>query len=297
LAFAACGGGGGSDDGFNPLPNQAPPAQTELGGLVGPEGLTFDASGNLYAGSTTGRITRVSPSGAVSVFAETGRSLAGLATGPQNEIFAAAFGAGEIIGVSQNGVMRIAAFALDSPNAIAFDPNQRMLVSESGYQGFPGISVIESDGTYRVLAEDFASPNGLAFGPDGMLYVADTFRNHIVRMTYDSANTILGAPEIYAIGIGLPDGIAFDKAGNLYVAASGQIWVVLPDDNGGNNRSSRPFVVSGDLAGPASVAFGFGSGRDTGRLYFANFGFPSLGSGTSLASTLVGIPGLPLNAP
>jgi gluconolactonase len=294
LGIAACGGGGGSDDGFNRLPNQAPPAQTELAGLIGPEGLTFDSEGNLYAGSTTGRITRISPAGAVSVFAETGRSLAGLATGPQDEIYAAAFAAGEVIAVSQDGVMRVATSAIDGPNAIAFDSQQRALVTALGVGGFPQVAVIQSDTTYVTLTEAIPSPNGIAFGTDGMLYVADTFMNRIVRMSYNDRGEV-GAPEVYATGIGLPDGIAFDKAGNLYVASAGQIWVVLP--GGGSNRSSRPFVVSGDLAGPASLAFGSGRDRDTGRLYFTNFGFPTLGSGTTVASTLVGIPGLPLYAP
>ena len=38
----------------------------------------------------TGRITRITPDGFVSVFVETGRSLTGLATGPQDTIWAAA---------------------------------------------------------------------------------------------------------------------------------------------------------------------------------------------------------------
>ncbi|HZR83138.1 MAG TPA: SMP-30/gluconolactonase/LRE family protein [Candidatus Binatia bacterium] len=295
-AVAACGGGGGGDkpNDFNALPDPAPPAGVELGGLIGPEGLTFDSAGNLYAGSTTGRITRISPSGVVSVFAETGRSLAGLATGPQDEIFAAAFNTGEVVAVGQDSVMRVATSGLDGPNAMVFDPQQRLLVTALGIGGFPQVATVQPDTTYLTITEEIPSPNGIAFGPDGFLYIADTFMNRIVRMTYNDRGEV-GAPETYATGIGFPDGIAFDKAGHLFVAASGQIWVVLPD--GTSNRRSQPFVVSGALDGPASLAFGFGPGRDTGRLYFTNYGFPSLGSGTTVASVLVGIPGEPLFAP
>ncbi len=42
--------------GFNPLPDPAPPAGIEAGGLIGPEGLCFDSNGNLYVGSTTGHM-------------------------------------------------------------------------------------------------------------------------------------------------------------------------------------------------------------------------------------------------
>jgi sugar lactone lactonase YvrE len=167
-------------------------------------------------------------------------------------------------------------------------------VTALGLGGFPQVARIQPDATFIAVTESIPSPNGIAFGTDGMLYVADTFMNRIVRMTYDDQGNA-GPPETYANGIGFADGIAFDKAGHLFVATAGQVWVVIPDDT--SNRIAKPFVISGDLAGPASLAFGFGTDRDTGRLYFTNYGFPSLGTGTTVASTLVGIPGQPLFAP
>src|SRR5262249_46851112 len=158
--------GGNHPLGFNPLPDPAPPAETVVGGLVGPEGLCFDSHGNLYVGSTTGRVTRVSPEGATSVLAETGRSLAGLATGPHDEIFAAAFNTGEVLAVSQDGTIRVATSGLDSPNGITFDREQRPLVSAFGIGGFPLIALIEPNATFQALTEDVPSPNGIAFGSD-----------------------------------------------------------------------------------------------------------------------------------
>jgi sugar lactone lactonase YvrE len=274
------------------LPNPPPAAEVDVFDLTGPEGLTFDSNGNLYVGSTTGRITRVSNDGVPSVFAETGRQLAGLATGPQNEIFAAAFTTGEVLAVSQDGAMRVATSGLDGPNGIVFDRFQRPLVSAFGIGGRPQIVLIEFDGTYQTLTREIPSPNGMAFGPDGMLYVADTFMNRVVRMSQADSGD-LTTPEIYASGLGFPDGIAFDDKGDLFVASAGQVWVVLPEEAPG----VRPFVTSGTLDGPASVAFGFGTGRDRSRLYFTNYGFPLLGSGTTVAQVRVGISGNPLYAP
>ncbi|MEW6271544.1 MAG: SMP-30/gluconolactonase/LRE family protein [Thermodesulfobacteriota bacterium] len=293
LAFcaAACGGGGGDDPGSK-LPNPVPPAGTEVSGLTGPEGLTFDSNGVLYVGSTTGRITRVYPEGFTDVFAETGRSLAGLATGPQNEIFAAAFSTGEVIAVSQDGVMRVATSGLDGPNGIVFDRFQRALVSAFGLGGRPQVAMIEFDGTYQTLTREIPSPNGMAFGTDGLLYVADTFNNRVVRMQ-QSDDGELSLPEVYASGLGFPDGIAFDDRGNLFVAGAGSVWVVIPDEA----PAARPFVTSGDVNGPASLAFGFGTSRDRSRLYFTNYGYPLLGSGTTVASVRVGIAGNRLYAP
>ena len=56
-------------------------------------------------------------------------------------------------------------------------------------------------------------------------------------------------------------------------------------------------VTSGDLNGPASLGFGFGTDRDRSRLYFTNYGWPVLGSGTTVASVKVGISGAKLFAP
>jgi hypothetical protein len=291
LGATACGGGGGGDPAGR-LPDPVPPAQSELVGLVGPEGLTFDSNGVLYAGSTTGRITRITPDGVIGVFAETGRALTGLATGPQDEIYAAAFNAGEVLAIAQDGTMRIATSGLDGPNGIVFDRFQRPLVSAIGFGGRPQIALIEFDGTYQTLTREIPSPNGMAFGPDGQLYVADTFQNRVVRMR-QSDNGELSSPEVYASGLGFPDGIAFDDRGDLFVAGAGQVWVVLPE----SAPAVQPFVTSGDLDGPASLAFGFGSGRDRSRLYFTNYGYPVLGSGTTVASVKVGISGAHLFAP
>ncbi len=291
LAAAACGGGKHHDPDKR-LPDPAPPAEVDVFNLTGPEGLCFDSNGNLYVGSTTGRITRITPDGVPSVFAETGRNLAELATGPQDEIFAAAFQTGEVLAISQDGVMRVATSGLDGPNAIVFDRFQRPLVSAFGLGGNPQIVRIEFDTTYQTLTREIPSPNGMAFGPDGLLYVADTLMNRIVRMSQTDAGD-LSAPEVYASGIGLPDGIAFDEKGDLFVASAGQVWVVLPEEA----PSVRPFVTEGALDGPASLAFGFGNGRDRSRLYFTNYGFPALGTGTTVAQVRVGIAGNRLYAP
>lgn len=296
LVLGGCSAGGdNSDEQFNQLPNPGGGASTELGNLNGPEGLTFDSDGNLFAGSQTGRITLITPRGEIFVFVETNRQLAGLAAGPEDEIYAAAFLTGEVLAVSREGTVRVVTGGLDSPNGIVFDKNKTPLVSAFGLQGGAQIARIERDGRWRTLSQDVVSPNGMAFGRDGRLYVAETFNNRVVAMTIDEAGD-LGEPEIYASGLPLADGIAFDQENNLFVAGSGKIFVVVNDPE----KSLREFTndfTGGDVNGPASLAFGAGRNRDPGLLYFTNFGFPSLGTGTTVASVFVGIPGEPLFAP
>jgi sugar lactone lactonase YvrE len=291
--FAVACGGGGSDGGeTQSLPNPPPAAEFRVGQLEGPEGLCFDSVGNLYIGSTTGRITRVAPDGSRTIFAETGRSLAGLATGPQDEIFAAAFNTGEVLAVSQDGVIRVATFGLDGPNGIVFDDRQRALVSALGLGGDPQVAIIQPDTTYQTLTTLIPSPNGMAFGPDGQLYVADTFMNRIVRLEIDGPGQAGTTPEVYASGIGLPDGIAFDEQGNLYVAGDGIIVVITAGD-----LNFISYGTTGAIDYPASLAFLIAeNGRPENTLYFTNYGFP-LGSGTTVSSIFTGIRGQQLNAP
>ena len=289
LGLQACGGGDGGEFGRLEIP--APPAQVTASGFDGPFGLTFDSAGYLYVGSVSGHITRIAPDGRREVWVETGHSLAGLTTGPQDEIFAAAPNAGQVLAISQGRSIRVATSGLDTPTAIVFDRNDRALVSARGVvRGDAQIAVIEFDTTFRTLTKDILSPTGMAFAPNGRLYVADTERNRVVELEIDGFGEARNL-RVAASGIELPTGIAFDKRGDMFVTGGNRIWTVRP-----SGAVLEAYVVGGALDYPASLAFGFGDGRDRKQMFFTNYGFP-LGSGTTVAHTWVGIEGQDLFAP
>ncbi|MDR3417622.1 MAG: NHL repeat-containing protein [Nevskia sp.] len=204
-----------------------------------PQGLAFDAKGNLYVADTGDHIIRkVTPSGQVTTIAGS--------SGQR----------GTVDGAGSN-----ARFSL--PNAIAVDKQGNLYVADSfnetirkispdgkvttiaGMAGQPGIT----DGIGVNAKFDF--PRGLAIDLNGTLFV--TAENAIRKITPDGVvSTLAGNSAHYRPGtkeeadqvgsrdgLGVqarfdsPAGITIDKDGNLYVADEGNDMIrkVTPDGN------------------------------------------------------------------
>jgi hypothetical protein len=114
-----------------PLPVEA---FTVVNGLDGPQG-SASARRVLYIGNTTGVITRVDSSGTPSQL-PTRSAPGGLACGPQGRS-SRPRSTRRVLGVSQEGVVRVVTAGLDGPNALVFDSQQNLLVSAFGLNRFP----------------------------------------------------------------------------------------------------------------------------------------------------------------
>ena len=67
---------------------------------------------------------------------------------------------------------------LDCPSAVAIDTNNLVYVSEDGNHC---VSVFTSEGQFVVsFGRVLNSPCGLAVDDSGVVYVCDTFNNHVV---------------------------------------------------------------------------------------------------------------------
>ncbi|MEY3895087.1 MAG: hypothetical protein RLZZ214_606, partial [Verrucomicrobiota bacterium] len=184
-----------------------------------PEGVTVDASGNVYVADTANqRIRKITPAGVVTTVAGTGNL-------------------GRV-----NGTAASATFW--NPAAIALDPSGNLYVAESTGNA---VRKITAEGVVSNLAGGgpspystltgttdgpgasalFSGPRGIGWHPSGDLIVADTNNHRIRRIRPDGVvSTIAGSSAGFAEGAGesalfnVPWSLAVDAAGVTYVADS-----------------------------------------------------------------------------
>lgn len=239
-------------------------------GLTGPEGLAFERSGTLIAGSATGEVLRITRDGAKTVLANLGEPLAGVTVLRDRSILVAAFNSNRVWRVHPvSGASQVFASNIPGANFIVQTRRGHIFVSASN----SGEILEISTGTPITRASGLAFPNGLALFRR-YLYVAELGGGSISRMRVDRQGQ-LGPIEVFATGLTAPDGIAFDRVGNLLVVGGDTLSVV---DQRGNVSvlSTHPL-----LNWPSNIAFGRRRGFPFDDLYLANFGLP-LGSGTEI---------------
>lgn len=230
------------------------------------EGIVFDSGGNAYV--SHGRvISRVSPNGKRSVWAETG------APGGHKIL---PDGAHLVCDGSQHAVLRLdpqgkiigkASSECDGkpllePNDLALDPKGGFYFTDSGgsrEQSVGSIHFVDVQGKTHVAARGLHFPNGIVLRPDGKsLLVSESLRNRI--LSYD----VLGPGRLGPMRVfaslpakqdgqidNRPDGLCLDQHGNLYVAHYGMSMVEVLSRKG---RLIRQFPAG--VLTASNVAFG-----------------------------------------
>lgn len=182
-------------------------------------GLAVDANGFVYvAGGDSNMVVKVSPVGAVAIFAGTGArgSVDGLA--------------------AQATFAYVAAVALDRGGNVYVADRDNFTVRRISPGGFvttvAGTAGLSGAADGVGAAARFAGPAGIAVDPTGAVYVADAgtysaFNNTIRKISVDGAvSTIAGKVGVNTPvdGVGIaasfanPQGIAVDSFGNVFVA-------------------------------------------------------------------------------
>lgn len=222
-----------------------------------PEGLAFDAEGNLWAGGEAGQVYCIDPAGRTRVAAECGGFTLGMAFSRDGELFVCNSTKG-VLRVPASGKWEVFADGMVCPNFPAFDRSGDLWISDSGRwkQNNGRVLRFHSDGTRQVMAEGWGYTNGLCFGASGVLHIAESDSRRILRLD----------GSVVAVEVGrTPDGLALAPDGSLFVAcyASDDVWRIDPEGNLRRYAHDPDAIL---LCRPTNLAI-----RD-GWLYVANLG-------------------------
>lgn len=244
--------------------------------LWSPDGMAFDAQGNLYvADSGNHRVRRIAPNGTITTVAGNGRSGQEGDGGPateaslHNPTFVALDAAGNLyIADSENHKIRKVA-----PSGII------TTVAGNGRADFSG------DGG-KAMDAMLQRPTGIAVDAAGNLFIADTDNSRIrkVNVSDGTISTIAGngIPAFAGDGgdamnasLNLPLGLAFDRSGNLFCTDLGNFRIrrIGTDGKISTIAGTGVFGFSGDGGAATSArirdAYQLTFGAD-GNLYFAD---------------------------
>lgn len=246
-----------------------------------PDGMAFDAAGNLYVTVLYlpfGGVTRIAPDGTKTLYAVGGSIFnpTGLVADRAGNLFVANQDRGTIskvlphsTGSDASNVLLYASgrdvnspsntpnpSGLYMPDGLALDSAGNLYVANldnSISKITPNAGGNSGTASIWISGNGLLSPSGLAFDPAGNLYVSNS-DNQVLRLTPQPN----GAPPVVTVyannrngTINVPSGIAFDAAGNLFVANSGNSTIskITPDG------ADTLFASGGSLARPAFVTF------------------------------------------
>lgn len=239
-------------------------------GLDHPEGLAFDADGDLWAGGELGQIYRISPKGKVRTITTLGGFNLGLTFSVRQELFVCNFKLGALIQIGRSGKVkrsweRVGQYRLRSPNFSVFDREGNLYFTDSGSFTTPDgfLFVLRPNGKIETLLDGLAFPNGLSLSADDRtLFVVQSTKDNVLEVPVSS-----GRPRVYASGLhNIPDGAALDADGNLFVTcyASHNVYRISPNGKVKLFAADREGTM---LASPTNIAFG---GPNLNEMYFAN---------------------------
>jgi sugar lactone lactonase YvrE len=243
--------------------------------LRNPNGVSVDASGNLYIADVNNqRVRKVDLEGIITTFAGTG--VAGF-NGDDIQATSAQLNGPRTISVDASGSLYIADFNNNRVRKVNASGMITTIVG-TGTRGFSG-----DDGL--ATAAQLNGPNGINIDPLGNLYISETLGQHIRKVDTTGTITTFAGGGLPQLGDGGPataaqfdptSGVAFDASGNLYIAdfnnnrvrkvdrLTGIISTFAGNGTTGSTGDGGQ-ATAAQLNGPFAIAF-----DSTGNLYIAD---------------------------
>ncbi len=241
-------------------------------GLAFPEGPCFDREGNLFVvNCRSGDISRISPDGRVSCFANTGGSPNGAAFAADGNLYICEAGLGQLLVVHPDATWEVFVDRCDgqplrSPNDLVFDQFGNLYFTDPGGSNpdnpIGTVHFVTPSGEITKIDEGMQFPNGIALSGDGRtLVVVETYPRCVWQYDVVRPGVVTNKRMLWQSDDerNLPDGMAYDEQGNLYLASfgTGLIDVISPQ-----GETVRQYEAGG--LRPTNVAFG---GPDFSTIY------------------------------
>jgi sugar lactone lactonase YvrE len=207
-----------------------PAAQSVVvSGLLHPDGVAVDASGNLYiADANNSRVLKETLSAGAytqSVLVSGLSTPAAVAVDGSGDVYIADSGDGLLLKETPSGgnyVQTLVGTGLTGDNGVAVDGSGNVYIADSGNNRV--LLETLSGGTYTQtpIGSDFSTPQSVAVDGSGNVYVADSGSNRILEETLTDG-TYTQSPLF--TGLNNPLGVAVDGVGNVYIAnaSAGQV--------------------------------------------------------------------------
>jgi hypothetical protein len=268
---------------------QNAPVLTITNGLVNPQGLVFDANGDLFIASEPSSVVEYAPpyTGIPTTIAVGVNHPQALAVDARGDLFVANGNGSntvtEYVAPYTGGPSATISTGVDDPVSLCLDPNGNLYVANSAAN-----TVTVYGPTYTLapttISNGLNAPNSVALDSHGNLFVSNlnSTPNSVLEYTPPFAQSSVPAAWI-TNGISEQGAIAVNASANLFVPNQGANSVT----EYGAPYNGAPTTIKGGQSQPIALAI-----DGTGNLYVANYGNNSV---TIYAPPYAGVSWLTIN--
>ena len=192
-----------------------------------PQGIAFDASGNLYVANNGGRIKRyLNATGTPATVGPTFNLPVGLVFDAAGNSYILDNGTGTIIKVNSGGTaVAFASPTFTDPSAIAMDAGGNLFVTD--YTNNTITALTPAGTVFLTISTNLSNPTGIAVDAAGNIYALNEGSDRVTK--FDKNGNFVSA---IITGLGDPYGLTIDADGNIYVGDYGNSQIVVYNQSG-----------------------------------------------------------------